>query len=124
MINLISKTGVKFGTGDKLKSSDLNAMNDAINSLVDAVNIILMTQGNVSIEEGTETSKTYTLEQAIKYVPQTRRVPGMKLVFRSAAKEWMEYTYIGSDSGEDNWYDEENWVPVDSSVTVIDGGEF
>jgi hypothetical protein len=48
----------------------------------------------------------------------------MKLVFKSSQSEWMEYTYIGNDGEDDHWYDDKNWVPADSSVTVIDGGEF
>ena len=124
MISLINRTGIRFDTGAKLKASDLNILNNTINSLVDAVNVILMTQGNVNIEEGTETSNVYTLEQALIHVPTARRIPGMKLVFKSSQSEWMEYTYIGNDGEDDHWYDDKNWVPADSSVTVIDGGEF
>ena len=124
MINLIKRTGVRFDTGDKLKASDLNTMNNTINSLVDAVNIILMSQGNINIEEGTEATNVYTLAQALTYVPSSRRIPGMKIVFKSAPTEWMEYTFIGNSGDDDTWYEEENWVPGDSSVTVIDGGEF
>jgi len=126
----LNETGVRFNSGEKLSSSKLNTLNTTINKAVDVINSDLL-QGvfNVNLETG-DFDKTYTLAQAISYVPDSRKSLGLILRFLedvegddeedTLTKAWIEYAYLG-DSLED-WKNESLWQA--NTFDIIDGGEW
>lgn len=106
-------------TGDTLYAKDVNGLISSIESLTRAVNTLLKRSCDVNLEENDPNGK-YTLEEAINYVPESRRVPGLLLRFRMADGKYYQFTYNSDDTDPMSWGNKDNWG---NSVTIIDGGE-
>ena len=121
MIEYINKTGLNFTTGHKLTLADLQIMNNTINKLVDAVNMI--NKGSININsEINDFSKSFTLSEAISTVSTTRRWKGMKIRFKNSENIYKEYSYIGNSVNDSDWNNISNWISEEP--TLIDGGEW
>lgn len=121
-MDTINKTGVPSKTpGDSLSHQDINAINSTTNYNVDATNYLLQSFCNINAEVNNYT-KTFTLEEAISTVPESRRNPGMKIRFLSSDETYVEYTYGNSSIEDESWENTDNWRSVSSNI--IDGGEW
>lgn len=116
----LKKTGISFESGQKLTASDLQKLNNTVNNIVDAVNLMLKGKVDLNIELG-DTEKTYSLKQAIEAAKNIRRELGQKIRFRALSGNFVEYSYIGKDLSDMSWSTEDNWT---TSLDLIDGGEF
>lgn len=115
MIDLLKQTGLSFSSGQKLTSDALNILNNRINDLVTAMNVILKDNLNVNTELE---DKEYDLQDFLHLVPESRRNPGLKVRFLDKTGSWVECIFIGND-----WFDEKNWLLSLDSGT-INGGEW
>jgi hypothetical protein len=119
-MDTINKTGVPpKNPGDGLSAKEINAINDTVNRCVDASNSYLTDYCNINEERGNMTEE-FPLYSAVKYVPLSRRKLGLVIRFFSTLGCWAEYVYVGLDTTDDNWNNEDNW----SSGNLIDGGEW
>lgn len=116
MLDLIKETGLSFTSGQSLTSKTMNTINDSLNSLISAVNTLMKSEINVNIEENT--TRMYTLEEAIAIVPKSRRIPGVRLTFLGTSGILETFTYSGGD-----WESFESWG-IGDDETIIDGGEW
>ena len=64
---------------------------------------------------------TYGLSQAIQVVGDNRRQLGMKIRFLTEGGLYAEYSYVGTNLDDVNFFNTDNWV---CGVDVVDGGEF
>ena len=119
-MNTLEKTGVptKY-SGDGLSHQEVNATNSVANANVDATNMLLKNFCNVNDEINSYT-RTFTLEEAIAQIPDTRRKPGITVKYLDIYNVFREYTYSGTDTSTENWENLENWCP--GGVNEIDGG--
>ena len=116
MLDLIKETGLNFTSGQNLTSKAMNTLNDSLNSLIRAINILMKSEININVEE--ESKKMYTIEEAINLVPKSRRIPGIKVTFLGTSGMTETYTYSGGD-----WESLESWG-IGDDETIIDGGEW
>lgn len=125
MSGLISGTTVPSKKlGDKLYHTDVNSINNAVNTTVAAVNNSLKSFCNVNLEEFADPTKEMLLQDAIIAVGKSRRTPGMRIRFLcSETHLWDTYDYIGKSVSKENWENQDNWMSSDQ-VDEIDGGEF
>lgn len=123
MNKLIEKTGITFGSGGKLSSTDLNTLNNKINELVDAVNNgVLKADFNVNIETG-DMTRTWTLKQAIYSIPDDRKALAINIRFledNNGTPGWITYYYTGTSL--DTFSDPKFWET--DNFDIIDGGEW
>ena len=119
-MNTLKKTGLSFASGVKLTATDLTTMNNTINALVEIVNSLVMAMYDVNHETGNYTA-TYGLSQAIQVVGDNRRQLGMKIRFLTEGGLYAEYSYVGTNLDDVNFFNTDNWV---CGVDVVDGGEF
>lgn len=124
-MDLLNKTGVPIKySGDGLKHTELNSINSTTNSCVDGSNYFLKSFCNVNTECN-DYGRVFTLEQAIKQVPESRRSPGLKIRFLSEYDMYVEYTYSYVDVTSENWLDVNNWsCNTVGPGNIIDGGEW
>jgi hypothetical protein len=125
MSGLISGTTVPSKKlGDKLYHTDINSINNTVNSTVAAVNNSLKSFCNVNLEEYADPTKEMLLQDAIVSVGKGRRTLGMRIRFLcSETHLWDTYDYIGKSVSKENWENPDNWISADQ-VDEIDGGEF
>ena len=118
-MNTLDKTGVptKY-SGDGLSHIDINSINSVTNANVDATNMLLKNFCNVNDEINSYT-RTFTLEEAINQVPNTRRKPGITIKYLDIFNVFREYTYSGPDVTSENWTNVDYWYP---GANEIDGG--
>lgn len=119
-MEIIQKTGVPTkNKGDGLSSTDVNRINGAVNQSIDANNLFLKIIFDANLEQGT--TRSYTLQEAIILVPESRRRTGLKVRFLTSTGIYDELIYIGDDISSENWNNPDNWS---RGSTIIDGGEF
>lgn len=119
-MKLINKTAAKFVDGQKPTLADLQRLTETVNSLVEAVNLML--KGKVDLNfEYNDQERQFTISEAAEAVLNKRRAIGQKLRFKNMNNKYVEYSYVGSTLDEESWLDENNWV---ISLDTIDGGEF
>ena len=123
MSELLGKPGVEKTQGERLSYLEINALDTAIDSIVDVVNKELKTTSNVNIEFGDNPDmlKKYTLEEAIDLIPANRRSLGFIIKFFSGEKGWSEYQFIGQSIEVQHWKEVKNRKEV---INIIDGGTF
>lgn len=116
MIDLLEGTGLGFlSSGQEITSDLINKINDEVNKISITLNTVLLSNVNINVENG-NMSKNFTLDEAISLVPESRRVPGIKVRFNSE-DGWKEVVFIGG-----NWSDLGSWK--ESLGDIIDGGEW
>lgn len=120
MRELIEQTGLSFAPGQKLSSEALNIINDRLGELIKITNGFLLSVANINLETG-NLGKTYTIEEAISLVPESRRVNGITVKFIGPKKTWQMHTYQGRD--KQGWLNLDNWT-VDKNNKIIDGGQW
>ena len=120
-MNTINKTGVSTkGKGDPLTAADINAINGTTNACVDAVNYLLKSVCDINQETG-QYEREYTINQAILAVPTGRRRLGLKIRFLTEGRKYTEYSFIGSSTSDESWYNAGNWS---IEINILDGGEW
>ena len=127
-MNALSKLNLNFKAGQALSSDDLNSLVTAINSLNGTVNNILKSYCDINQETGTQ--DVYTLGQAIRLVPPSRRSFTMKIRFIENADvvggavlniRYAEYYYTGPKAFDtETWNSESSWTR--NVPNIIDGG--
>lgn len=119
MENYLNQTGVpKKGPGDGLSHKDVNAINSTLNKAVDAINrLVISDECNVNLESGNVDQNFVDLMDAIDLVPQGRRKPGIKVIYRDPVGNWVERIWKGGD-----WTDYNNWSSPVDDIVEIDGG--
>lgn len=124
-MELLNSTGVatKY-SGDGLNHIEFNSINSTTNSCVDGANYLLKNFCNINVECN-DFGRTFTLDQAIKQVPETRRSPGLKIRYLSEYGTYIEYTYYYTDVTSENWLNTNNWnCDTIGPGNIIDGGEW
>lgn len=121
MKELLEKTGIPSkNKGDGLSSQELNIINSRINDEVDICNSYLRNFCNVNQEMGDDNyTIRMSLSEALKAIPESRRLPGMSIKFLTDSGKFVEMVYCGEDV--EGWELTENWAPI---VSRIDGGEW
>ena len=118
-MNIVDKTGVPVkNPGDGLSHKDINAINNTVNNVVDAINYYLKNDCNVNVECG-DLNRTFTLSQAVIYVPTARRQSGLKVRYLSTDGIYVEFVYKGPSTEEADWTNTANWK---QAINIIDGG--
>lgn len=115
----LEKTGVptKY-SGDGLSHQDINRINSTTNSAVDASNYMITNFCNIN-DEINNYLKEFSLIEAIKVVPITRRKSGLEIRFLTSTNIYANYVYCSNSIEDDSWENEENWKPL---INSIDGG--
>lgn len=120
-MEILNKTGVPVKySGDGLSHKDVNAINSTVNSCVDGANYLLKNFCNINMECN-DFNRVFSLSQAIEFVPENRRSPGMKIRFLDEEGLYSEYTFTSPATSSDSWGNLKNWS---RSLGVIDGGEW
>lgn len=124
MRDQLLQTGVTFESGKGLKSTDLNAVNNKVNELVNIVNNMDRKEINYNAEEG-EYSVAYHLEDILDTIPESRRKPGVVIRFieqvNASKVQWSSYYWDAKSP--DKWNNLEYWRPY-TEDEIIDGGEW
>ncbi len=124
MSELLEKTGVPVkNPGDGLSSSDINAINETTNEIVDAFNTLTKSTCNINILLR-DFERVFTLQEAINYIPSERKKSGLSIKFLASQEKFVEYIFISSDIDPDvvspeSWENLENWK---GTFEEIDGG--
>lgn len=120
---IIEKQDFTFNGGEKLSAEKLRYMKSALDRVIDVVNSKLI-KGiyNINLEENSR--NMYTLGEAIRKVPLGCRAKGLVIKFMEdngdGYPSWIEYTFLGDNIENDNWYNEKNWQS--DTFDIIDGG--
>ena len=115
MENLINSTGVPTKkTGDGLKSTEVNAINNETNNAIKVSNIYLKDRCNINIETS-NLEKTWKLSDAIELVPSYRRNASLEVKFLGESGDWEVWEFLGGD-----YNDLSSWVSI--GTNIIDGG--
>lgn len=125
MSELLSRPNVsEKKEGDRLYHTDINEITKSISRTAGEVNNRMMSFCNINVEELNKNfNKQLTLSEAIGYVKNSRRLPGMIIKFiENPSGEWVEYKYRATTLNSD-WNDLGNWEKV-GEINVIDGGLF
>ena len=118
-MNILAKTGIPVKQkGDGIKVEEFNTLNSTVNSLVDAVNYLLKSFCNVNSEVN-DWTREFTLQEAIGLVPESRRQPGIRVMFLSEDGIYLEYVYNYQYTSSDYWNNLDNWS---IAINQIDGG--
>lgn len=121
MTDFLKETGLsEFSSGQSLKASDLNSLNNTINNLVKAVNSLLSNSCNFNQEKDTPDT-IYTKTEVIENSP--RRCLGLTIKYLSGENTYTSITYSGKDLEDSSWKDESNWIyceDYDGGVWTID----
>lgn len=120
MKSIISKTGVTFSSGQALSAGNLNKLATTLDEVIDTLNMMLKGFININQELG-ETNRELTLNEAIRQVPVERRSSGILVRFFTD-NGWVNYTFVGENVSDENWYTSTNWKM--ETLECIDGGEF
>lgn len=107
--------------GDILYHQEINSLNNTLNNGIDTLNTQLKTTINVNLEMGTP-GTPYALQDAIKLIPQERRVPGIVVRYLDMTTGYyLEYTYQGKNT--EDWEKMDMWT-INGESVWIDGGEW
>lgn len=96
--------------------SEVEKQLENLNKAVDNIQKYIF---DVNIEKNNQ--EEYTLLAAIRTVPESRRVLGLKIRFKRSGGN-SEYSYIGKTTDSTEWTKTENWSA--GNTNIIDGGTF
>lgn len=127
MSNLLQKPNIEKNQGDRLSYTEINALDNAIDSVIDVVNRELMSFCNINFEctgSSPNLSQEFTLSSAIELINISRRLPGFIIKFLDKeTKTWSEFQYNSQDTSPDSWNNLNNWKRI-NPIQIIDGGTF
>lgn len=127
MSDLLKKPNIEKVQGDRLSYSEINALDNAIDSIVDVINRDLKSYCNVNYElTGTnpDLMKEFSLSSAILLIDVSRRCKGFIIKFlEEESKVWVEYQYMHDILDLSSWKDVNNWKRI-NPIQIIDGGTF
>lgn len=127
MSNFLQKPGIEKNQGDRLSYTEINALDNAIDSIIDVINKDLMSVCNINTEftgDIPDMSKKFTVSEAIGLVSKQRRSPKMIIKFLDiTTNSWVEYQYGGTNLDDKFWNNTDYWKQLES-FQIIDGGTF
>lgn len=126
MNNFLQKPGIEKNQGDRLSYTEINALDNAIDSIIDVINKDLMSVCNINTEftgDIPDMSRKFTLSEAIELIGVQRRVPKLIIKFLDITNSWVEYQFRGNNVDNKFWNNVNYWKKLES-FQIIDGGTF
>ena len=126
MNNFLQKPGIEKNQGDRLSYTEINALDNAIDSIIDIINKDLMSVCNINTEftgDIPDMSRKFTLSEAIELIGVQRRVPKLIIKFLDVTNSWVEYQFRGNNVDNKFWNNVNYWKKLES-FQIIDGGTF
>ena len=126
MNNFLQKPGIEKNQGDRLSYTEINALDNAIDSIIDVINKDLMSVCNINTEftgDIPDMNRKFTLSEAIELIGVQRRVPKLIIKFLDVTNSWVEYQFRGNNVDNKFWNNVNYWKKLES-FQIIDGGTF